>query len=303
MAAELVETNRLWARRVATIEPEWAERIGAHLVRRSYGEPRWDARRGAAVTTETVTLYGLPIVEGRTVAVRPRRPGRSAGSCSSATRSSTATGSPTTRSSARNAAFLDRVAGHGGAGASGRAARRRGRATVLRRARRRRRHVGPPLRPVVEADAGAANPTCSTSPTPCSRATAAFRTADYPDHWRDGDLDAAAVVPLRPRRPARRRVGARAADGAQPVHAATGFDWQIPGHRAELVGALVRTLPKDDPPRADPGGRDDARPRWSGWARRTAGSSTRWRAALAEVSGVRGAGRRVRPAAPCRRTS
>ncbi len=67
MAAELVETNRLWARRVAAVQPEWAERLGAHLVRQSYSEPRWDARSGRAVATETVTLYGLPIVTGRTV--------------------------------------------------------------------------------------------------------------------------------------------------------------------------------------------------------------------------------------------
>ena len=46
MAAELVETNRLWARVAARIQPEWAERLGAHLVKRSYGEPRWDARAG-----------------------------------------------------------------------------------------------------------------------------------------------------------------------------------------------------------------------------------------------------------------
>jgi ATP-dependent helicase HrpA len=67
MAAELVETHRLFARRVAAIRPEWAEEAGAHLLERSYGEPRWDARRGAAVVDETVTLYGLPIVERRTV--------------------------------------------------------------------------------------------------------------------------------------------------------------------------------------------------------------------------------------------
>ncbi|MDQ3544469.1 MAG: ATP-dependent RNA helicase HrpA, partial [Actinomycetota bacterium] len=67
MAAELVETNRLWARRAAAIRPEWAERIGAHLVKRSYGDARWDERSGRAVTTETVTLYGLPIVAGRTI--------------------------------------------------------------------------------------------------------------------------------------------------------------------------------------------------------------------------------------------
>ncbi|NLD77085.1 MAG: ATP-dependent RNA helicase HrpA [Acidimicrobiales bacterium] len=67
MAAELVETNRLWARMAAAIQPEWAEKLGAHLVKRSYGEPRWDERSGRAVTTEQVTLYGLPIVSGRRV--------------------------------------------------------------------------------------------------------------------------------------------------------------------------------------------------------------------------------------------
>ena len=67
VAAELVETSRLWARVTARIDPEWAESLAAHLVRRSYSEPRWDARRGAAVVTEKVTLYGLPIVAARTV--------------------------------------------------------------------------------------------------------------------------------------------------------------------------------------------------------------------------------------------
>ena len=68
VAAELVETSRLWARVTARIDPGWAEPLAAHLVRRSYSEPRWDARRGAAVATEKVSLYGLPIVAGRTVA-------------------------------------------------------------------------------------------------------------------------------------------------------------------------------------------------------------------------------------------
>ncbi len=67
MAGELVETDRLRARRVAAVQPEWAERIGDHLVKRTYGEPRWDVGRGRAVVTETVTLYGLAIVAGRTV--------------------------------------------------------------------------------------------------------------------------------------------------------------------------------------------------------------------------------------------
>jgi ATP-dependent helicase HrpA len=67
MAAELVETTRLWARVVGRIEPEWAERLGAHLVKRSYGEPHWDAKRGEAMAYERVTLYGLPVVTARRV--------------------------------------------------------------------------------------------------------------------------------------------------------------------------------------------------------------------------------------------
>ena len=67
VAAELVETTRLWARTAARIEPEWAEPLAADLVRRSYSEPHWDAKRGAAMALEKVTLYGLPIVADRKV--------------------------------------------------------------------------------------------------------------------------------------------------------------------------------------------------------------------------------------------
>ena len=67
VAAELVETSRLWARTAARIEPEWAEPLAAHLVRRGYSEPHWDARMGAAVAFEKVTLFGLPIVTERRV--------------------------------------------------------------------------------------------------------------------------------------------------------------------------------------------------------------------------------------------
>ena len=67
VAAELVETSRLWARVTARIEPEWAEPLAAHLVKRTYSEPHWDARRGAAMALERVTLYGLPIVTARPV--------------------------------------------------------------------------------------------------------------------------------------------------------------------------------------------------------------------------------------------
>ncbi|MDQ2623705.1 MAG: ATP-dependent RNA helicase HrpA, partial [Actinomycetota bacterium] len=67
MAGELVETSRLWARDVAAIKPEWAEELGAHLVTRSYSEPSWSTKQGAAMVLESVLLYGLPIVTRRRV--------------------------------------------------------------------------------------------------------------------------------------------------------------------------------------------------------------------------------------------
>ncbi|MBB3085085.1 ATP-dependent RNA helicase HrpA [Geodermatophilus sabuli] len=67
VAAELVETSRLFARTVARIDPEVVERLADHLVKRQYSEPRWDAKRGSVVATERVTLYGIPLVVGRRV--------------------------------------------------------------------------------------------------------------------------------------------------------------------------------------------------------------------------------------------
>jgi ATP-dependent helicase HrpA len=67
MAAELVETTRLWAHTAARIEPEWIESLAGHLVRRSYSEPHWDEPSGAVLAIERVTLYGIPIVAGRRV--------------------------------------------------------------------------------------------------------------------------------------------------------------------------------------------------------------------------------------------
>jgi ATP-dependent helicase HrpA len=67
MAAELVETSRLWARIVAKVEPEWVERLAGHLVKRSYSEPHWEKKQGAVMAVERVTLYGVPLVTGRKV--------------------------------------------------------------------------------------------------------------------------------------------------------------------------------------------------------------------------------------------
>jgi ATP-dependent helicase HrpA len=67
MVAELVETSRLWGRTAAAVDLRQVEPLAEHLVRRSYGEPRWDRRRAAIVASERVTLYGLPIVAARTI--------------------------------------------------------------------------------------------------------------------------------------------------------------------------------------------------------------------------------------------
>ncbi len=67
VAAELVETSRLFARGLARIEPEQVEAVGGHLLRRSYSEPHWSKKRGSVVAYERVTLYGVPIVAKRAV--------------------------------------------------------------------------------------------------------------------------------------------------------------------------------------------------------------------------------------------
>ena len=67
MAAELVETSKLWGRMVAEIEPEWIEPLAEHLTKKSYSEPRWSKSRGAVVADEKVSLYGVPIVAARPV--------------------------------------------------------------------------------------------------------------------------------------------------------------------------------------------------------------------------------------------
>ena len=67
MAAELVETSRLWARVAAKFDPLWAEQVAPDLVKRSYSEPHWSKRNGSVMAHEKVTLYGVPIVPDRRI--------------------------------------------------------------------------------------------------------------------------------------------------------------------------------------------------------------------------------------------
>ena len=67
MAAELVETSRLWARVAAKFDPLWAEQVAPDLVKRSYSEPHWSKKMGSVMAHEKVTLYGVPIVPDRRI--------------------------------------------------------------------------------------------------------------------------------------------------------------------------------------------------------------------------------------------
>jgi ATP-dependent RNA helicase HrpA len=244
MAAELVETNRLWARRVAAIQPEWAEDIGEHLVKRSYGEPRWDRRAGRAITTESVTLYGLPIVAGRTVGYD--RVDRAAAR-DLFIRNALVLGEWDAVHGFldRNREFIAEVAGLEDRVRRGHLLDddavhdfydRQLPADVVST-----RHFDRWWR-----DASAADPALLdlTADELRDADGTLIRLADYPDRWRSDGLE----VPL----------GYRYAPG-EPLDGVTlrvplvvlnqlggdGLDWHIPGYRDELVHALVRTLPKD----------------------------------------------------------
>ncbi|HJV50834.1 MAG TPA: ATP-dependent RNA helicase HrpA [Noviherbaspirillum sp.] len=75
MAAELVETSRLYARCVAQIQPEWLERVGGHLLKKSWGDPRWEKRTAQVSAFERATLYGLVVYSQRRInygAINPK---------------------------------------------------------------------------------------------------------------------------------------------------------------------------------------------------------------------------------------
>jgi len=74
VAAELVETTRLYARTVAGIEPRWLEDVGAHLIKRHAERPHWEKTRAQVVALERGTLYGLPVYINRRVHYGPRDP-------------------------------------------------------------------------------------------------------------------------------------------------------------------------------------------------------------------------------------
>ena len=74
VAADVVETSKVYARTAAAIEPAWLLRINPYLLKRHHYEPRWQKAQGRAVATERVTLFGLTISDGKPVHYGPIDP-------------------------------------------------------------------------------------------------------------------------------------------------------------------------------------------------------------------------------------
>ncbi len=74
VAAELMDTSRLYARCIAQIQPEWLERVGAHLLKKSWSEPHWEKKPAQVSAFERATLYGLPVYYQRRIHYGPINP-------------------------------------------------------------------------------------------------------------------------------------------------------------------------------------------------------------------------------------
>ncbi|MGW4246289.1 ATP-dependent RNA helicase HrpA [Nocardia sp. NPDC004722] len=244
MAAELVETSRLWGRTAARVEPEWAERLAGDLVKRTYSEPHWSAKRGAAAAYERVTLYGLPLVTQRRVDFGRIDPELSR---ELFIRHALVQGEWQTKHAffERNRELLDDVA------------------DLEHRARRRDilvddqvlfdfydqrvpadivsvRHFDSWWRTTQRKNPDLLDFTASTV---VNEDAALLDPTAYPDHWRQGELTFPLTYQFEP---------GQADDGvtvhipiAQLAHVrSVGFDWLVPGMREELAAAFIKTLPK-----------------------------------------------------------
>lgn len=245
MAAELVETSRLWARTAARIEPEWVEKLAPHLVKRTYSEPHWSTRREAAMAYERVTLFGIPLV-----AQRPVQYGRIDPEVSRDLfiRHALVQGEWRTRHRFfhENRALLDDVG------------------ELENRARRRDivvddetlfdfydRRVGAEVVSARHFDTWWKKTRRSepdlltfTPDTVVNKDAAAVLTGDYPDAWRQGEIQFPLTYQFEPGTEddgVTARIPVALLANVKPV----GFDWLVPGMRVELATALIKTLPKN----------------------------------------------------------
>src|SRR5487761_1832117 len=240
MAAELVETSRLWARTAAAIAPEWVEPLAGDLLRRTYSEPRWDAGRGAAMATEKVTLYGLPVVAARRVSYGSVDP---AAARDLFIQHALVEGDWQTRHHffQRNQLLLEE------AGELERKARRRGividDAALFGFYDKRipadvtsARHFDTWWKKARAADPGLLDFTPDDLVGPAAEA---IQPADYPGTWDDLSLS----YEFAPGQPDDGVTADIPLAVLNQVHADE-LGWQVPGLREELVTELIRSLPK-----------------------------------------------------------
>ncbi|WIB63067.1 ATP-dependent RNA helicase HrpA [Curtobacterium sp. MCBD17_040] len=246
MAAELVETSRLFARTVGRIDPAWAEPLAGDLLKRTYGEPHWEKKQGAVVAYERVTLFGVPIVARRRVQYARIDPVHarelfirhalvegewdSPQAFDRANRRLRKELEQLEERTRRRDILLDdeRVFDFYDARVPADVATTRGFEGWWRRERRDR----PDLLTMRREDL-----------LDESAAEAAQDESEYPTQWRQGDQRLALRYRFEP--------GAED-DGVSvqvplpllPRMREDGFDWQVPGLRKELVTALIRALPK-----------------------------------------------------------
>ncbi|MDN8619201.1 ATP-dependent RNA helicase HrpA [Corynebacterium kefirresidentii] len=243
MAAELVETSRLWARDVATIDPAWVEKLGADLLKHNYSEPTWSRKRAAAIAHQKSTLYGVPIVADRTVPYHRVDP---TAARDMFIRNALVAGDWNTHHAffKTNAQALDDAAAYE------EKARRRGlivdedtlfdfydqripaNVTTGRHFDswwKKERRRNPEL--------------LDFDPTKLIHDSHEVTEESFPDHWRKGSIDYELTYKFEPGDPL---------DGVTvmvpiPMLAGLdteGFDWLVPGLRLELVTELIRSLPK-----------------------------------------------------------
>ena len=243
MAAELVETSRLWARDVAAIDPAWVENLGADLLKHNYSEPTWSRKRAAAIAHQKSTLYGVPIVADRTVPYHRVDPSAARDMF---IRNALIAGDWNTHHAffKANAQALDDAAAYE------EKARRRGlivdedtlfdfydqripaKVTTGRHFdswwKKERRHTPDLL---------------DFDPAKLIEDSHDVTEESFPDHWRKGSIDYELTYKFEPGDPL---------DGVTvmvpiPMLAGLdteGFDWLVPGLRLELVTELIRSLPK-----------------------------------------------------------
>ncbi|MEA2139303.1 MAG: ATP-dependent helicase HrpA, partial [Solirubrobacteraceae bacterium] len=246
MVAELMETNRLWGRTAAQIQPSWIEPLAGHLLKVTHEAPHWERGRGSVVATERATLFGLPVVGGRKVAYGPIDPLLSR---ELFIRCALVEGDWATRHEfvAANAAVLEELE------------------ELEHRARRRDILAGDEaifafydaripddVVSVAHFDrwwkrAQRADPDLLTFPRDLLVDEDAADLLDpraRPDEWRQGELTLRLSYRFEP---------GEEQDGITvhvPLQALSqlrsdGFDWLVPGLRHELVVALIRSLPKE----------------------------------------------------------